>query len=818
MKKFEKKASLLFFLFMLLSSLISAQDLYTIAGTCTQGYSGDGGPATAATFWSPAGVAVDNSGNIYIADNYYNVIRKVTISGIISTIAGNGYFNNEGGYSGDGGPATAAELSRPTGLAIDAKGNIYIADTYNDRIRKVSIAGIITTVAGGGNGGQGYGGDGGPATSAILYYPSDVKIDASGNIFIADAGNDVIRKVNKSGIISTVAGIGGYGQESSSPCPATSSALSYPTGIAIDAKGNLYIADEGNNLVSMVNSSGILNVVAGGGSGGTGVLATTAQLYSPGYVAVDSSDNIYIEEASNTYSDIRIVNTLGIINAFAGGYSYGGETCHTGDYGPAISAQFNNPQGIAIDNFSNIYFAIPSFYQVDEISNCSPLLRPTITVSGSTSICPGTDLVLKSNYSTNNLWSNGDTSQSITVNSKGIYYLEIFPDSSCTFKSLNDTITVKTASLKSGNDTGISCGETLKMNAVCNPPSPDSISWVPSTYLSNTTIVNPVCTVPANNITYTVTANLSNGCITKDSITISRKPLKTNIALCFVTVDTASTNNIIVWDTSDMKHTDSIQVYYLNSSLIWAKLLSVPFSAPSYIIDTVNDPNVTTVRYKLVSVDSCGDTASSIWHNTMWIQSSGGTFSWGSTAYQVEGNSTPVKTYTLYRDNISNGNWDSISSVNGLQSIIADPNYSNYPKGRWRVEATLNIPGCPSPDLRPDVINNTTTRSNTQHNSIFTSASTLATALPSISVFPNPANGIFQLKITNYESGMNNTLEVYNVLGEKVASSNSKGGEFYSLPSGGEGWAIDLSNQPAGVYFVNVISDKYAQVVKLIKE
>ncbi len=200
-------------------------------------------------------------------------------------------------------------------------------------------------------------------------------------------------------------------------------------------------------------------------------------------------------------------------------------------------------------------------------------------------------------------------------------------------------------------------------------------------------------------------------------------------------------------------------------------------------------------------------------------QAPAGTFTWSGTGYLKQGVSLPVITYYLYRDSLSNGNWVPIDSISGTQNKMSDAAYQANPGGydfaRWRVEALLSDSvntGCTLPDLRPvHGMNNTTTRSNTQHNSIFTSASTLATALPSISVFPNPTNGIFQLKITNYESGIRN-VDILNILGQKVYSV-----ENYQITKSSN-YQIDLSNQPAGVYFVKVLTDKSVQVVKLIKE
>jgi trimeric autotransporter adhesin len=218
-----------------------------VAGTGSYGYSGDGGLATSADFSSPDDIAIDASGNIYIADAANNRIRLVTKStGIISTVAGTG----SSGYSGDGGIATSAALNYPRGVTIDASGNIYIADTYNHRIRMVTKStGIISTVAG--NGSYGYSGDGWIATSALLYNPRGVAMDASGNIYIAETDNYRIRMVTKStGIISTVAGTGSYGYSGDGGI-ATSALLHNPRGVAIDESGNIYIADAGNNRIRM---------------------------------------------------------------------------------------------------------------------------------------------------------------------------------------------------------------------------------------------------------------------------------------------------------------------------------------------------------------------------------------------------------------------------------------------------------------------------------------------------------------------------------------------------------------------------------------
>jgi len=322
----------------------------TVAGNGTPGYSGDGGAATSAELYNPGGVAVDSAGNIYIVDSYNQRIRKVDTSGNISTVAGNG----TPGYSGDGGAATSAELYDPTGAAVDSAGNIYITDYFNNRIRKVDTSGKISTVAG--TGAHGYSGDNGLATSAELYLPSYVAVDSAGNIYVADEGNNRIRKVDVStGYISTVAGNGTKGYSGDNGL-ATSAELSNPMGAAVDSAGNIYIADIGNNRIRKVNvSTGCITTVAGTGAqgySGDNGLATSAELHSPAGVAVDSAVNIYIADTYN--QRIRKVDaSTGNISTVAGNGTGG----FSGDGSAATSAEINYPWGLTVDSTGNIYIA-----------------------------------------------------------------------------------------------------------------------------------------------------------------------------------------------------------------------------------------------------------------------------------------------------------------------------------------------------------------------------------------------------------------------------------------------------------------------------
>ncbi|MGZ3863778.1 MAG: NHL domain-containing protein [Bacteroidia bacterium] len=267
----------------------------TIAGNGAAGYAGDGSLATSAQLNRPTDVAVDNAGNIFIADELNNVIRKINTSGIITTYAGTGVS----GFSGDGGLATSAQLTRPNLMTLDQNGNIYISLYQSNRVRKVSAAGIITTIAG--NGGSGFSGDGSLATSATFDEPCKVAIDNSGNIFIADEYNQRIRKISSSGIISTVAGNGGVGFSGDGGL-ATSASLNYPEGIAVDALGNLYISDKLNERVRKVSTSGIITTIVGTGTqsySGDGGLATSATMYYPEELTFDTQGNLYISDWGN---------------------------------------------------------------------------------------------------------------------------------------------------------------------------------------------------------------------------------------------------------------------------------------------------------------------------------------------------------------------------------------------------------------------------------------------------------------------------------------------------------------------------------------
>jgi trimeric autotransporter adhesin len=326
--------------------------IITVAGNGAGGYAGDNGAATDAMLYGPRGIAVDGNGDLYIADYYNNCVRKVaTATGIITTVAGNG----TAGFSGDNGPASEATLSGPTGVAVDVSGNLYIADQGNNRVRKVSAeTGAIATVAG--NGTAGYSGDNGAATEASLSLPAAVTIDSAGNLYIADQGNHRIRKVSeKEGIITTVAGNGTAGYSGDNGA-AVLAGLNAPSGVAIDAAGNIIIADRSNDRIREVFAgTGVIVSISGMGtsgySGDKGA-ALTAAMNRPSAVAIGRDGNIYIADQEN-YVVRKVIGGSGVIVTVAGGSG----TDFSGDNGPATAAGINHPQGMAWDSAGNFYIA-----------------------------------------------------------------------------------------------------------------------------------------------------------------------------------------------------------------------------------------------------------------------------------------------------------------------------------------------------------------------------------------------------------------------------------------------------------------------------
>ncbi len=389
MNKFyqNRAAALSFLLGLAGAALLPAQapvtyTISTVAGNNTQGFSGDSGAATAAQLAGPYAVSMDGNGNLYITDQFNFRIRQVSSSGIITTVAGTGAT----GFAGDAAKATAGQISAVVGIVADAAGNFYISDTGNNRIRKITSAGIISTFAGNGN--TGLSGDGAAATNATLSQPTGLALDSAGNLYIADSANNVIRKVGSDGNINRIVGSGFTGFLGDGG-QAQYVNLNGPRGVAVDGNGNIYVADTENHRIRMMSKSGIVTTIAGTGTAafsGDGGPAVAAKLNRPLGIAVDKAGNVYFADYFN--SRIRKIGLDGIIRTVAGN----GQLGYSGDGGIATSAALHFPSGVAVDANGKVYVA-------DVQNNVIRLLTPSSApVSGSVPAVNAGGVVTASNF------------------------------------------------------------------------------------------------------------------------------------------------------------------------------------------------------------------------------------------------------------------------------------------------------------------------------------------------------------------------------------------------------------------------------------
>ncbi len=347
--------------------LEAAYSIDTIGGTGYEGYGGDGGPATEAVFFTPSSLAVDKAGNVYVVDRNNNRVRRIDVSGTVSTVAGTG----RQGTSGDGGPATDAQLFSPSAIALDADGNILVASSSGHCVRKIDEGGTITTIAGTGE--QGSSGDGGPAIEAKLDRPNAIAVDGEGNVYVAEHGSHRVRKISAVGVITTFAGNGvrGHGGDGG---PATDAQLDFVNGLAVDAAGNVYMADMNQARVRRVDPSGMITTVVGTGIrgwSGDGGPATEARIATPAGIAVDSEGNLFVTEY--WVGRIRKVDPDGIITTIAGT----SQQQSSGDMGPASRAGIDRPSAIAVGPSGNLYIT-------EAFGNKIRILRPVAQQSAFT--------------------------------------------------------------------------------------------------------------------------------------------------------------------------------------------------------------------------------------------------------------------------------------------------------------------------------------------------------------------------------------------------------------------------------------------------
>jgi sugar lactone lactonase YvrE len=316
-------------------SVVNLVQVTTLAGDNT-GYTN--GLNTGTSFKQPSGVATDAAGNVYVADAGNNLIREISPSGVVTTLAGGG--NTPFSPNGTG---TAASFNFPTGVAVDAAGNVYVADAGNNLIRKISPSRVVTTLAGGSHNPISPDGTG---TAASFSNPTGVAVDAAGNVYVADADNNLIRKISPSGVVTTLAGI----LNSNSGGLALN--LYNPTGVAVDAAGNVYAAEQGNDLIRKISPSGVMTILAGAGnccSGSVNGVGMAARFASPEGVAVDIAGNVYVADTYNNL--VRKISPSGVVTTLAGNGAVGSVN------GKGFDASFNYPTGVAVDAEGNVYVA-----------------------------------------------------------------------------------------------------------------------------------------------------------------------------------------------------------------------------------------------------------------------------------------------------------------------------------------------------------------------------------------------------------------------------------------------------------------------------
>jgi sugar lactone lactonase YvrE len=344
MKKMKKNYYLV--LLVLLPYTFMAQVVTTFAGSGVVGALDATG--TAASFKKPVGVALDAAGNLYVADTGNNIIRKITASGVVTTFAGSGATGS------DDGNGINASFNSPNAVVVDASGTLFVADSFNHKIRKITAAGVVSTFAGSGTSGS----DDATGIDASFFQPWDIAVDASGNLYVADFNNHKIRKITIAGVVSTFAGSGTTG---SSDATGTAATFFRPTGITFDNSGTMYVVDSGNHKIRKITTTGVVSTLAGsttsGSNDGSG---TSAQFFNPYDLAVDASGTVYVTDFGN--HKIRMITAAGVVSTFAGASTFGSND------GSGTSAQFSRPAGITIDAAGILYIGDRENHKIRKIT------------------------------------------------------------------------------------------------------------------------------------------------------------------------------------------------------------------------------------------------------------------------------------------------------------------------------------------------------------------------------------------------------------------------------------------------------------------
>lgn len=507
-----------------------AQIIVTIAGNHVMGFSGAGGPATKAELGLLYGVVVDKSGNVYTADQSNNVIWKINAAGVIALYAGTGLQ----GYSGDGGQATQALLYQPAWLGMDPNGNLYFTDQQGIYIRKVTAAGVISTVAG--NPAQHFsGGDGGPFATATFNSIRGIVADALGNLYISD--NNTIRMVNTAGIIQTIAGKGTSGY-SGDGGPAVQAQLNEPYGVGVDQAGNIYIPDANNNVIRKINPGGIISTIAGvqqsAGYNGDGGPAINAKLDFPWALAVDGNGNVYIDDEGNW--EIRKIDPAGIITDYGGDHLLG----YSGDGGPATMAEISYPTALASDPAGNLYLTDVFNYVVREIKPCVAApgtANPAVSITTlATTVCSGAPVSFVATpmdggvgpsyqWEVNGVYAGMDSVLFVTDSLKDGDSVRCVMTAagSCSApvasNTLGMTVQPSPTVVVRPADTVIAYGKSVGLVSVVTGPVVSNV-WTPSVGLNNPGVADPLAT-PEVTTTYRLTVTGVGGCLAWDTAHIA---------------------------------------------------------------------------------------------------------------------------------------------------------------------------------------------------------------------------------------------------------------------------------------------------------